>query len=101
MVKRGGFMRDSTKSGEHIFRDAVNQYLSRNLSGDNTPLDLVIRDFERQVISKALLVFNGNQRKVAAVLNMKYTTLNEKVKRLKLVYCKRSSLEIHLNHDEF
>jgi len=47
------------------------------------PLDLndLLQDIERGIIVRALARSRGNQKEAARLLGLKYTTLNEKVKR--------------------
>jgi transcriptional regulator with GAF, ATPase, and Fis domain len=40
--------------------------------------------FEREIITESLKRTNGVQRRAAALLGLKATTLNEKIKRLKI-----------------
>lgn len=54
------------------------------------PLKELISNLERMIIIRALSQFNGNQRKTAQFLGMKYTTLNEKVKRYNIRIQKRA-----------
>jgi transcriptional regulator with GAF, ATPase, and Fis domain len=42
--------------------------------------------FEREIITESLKRANGVQRRAAAILGLKATTLNEKIKRLKIAY---------------
>jgi two-component system response regulator PilR (NtrC family) len=43
-----------------------------------------VRDYERNLIVNALAAAGGHQRRAAAVLGIRPTTLNEKMKRLGL-----------------
>ena len=47
----------------------------------NKPFKDLIDSFERAVLIMVLSRFNGNQRKSATYLGMKFSTLNEKIKR--------------------
>ncbi len=47
-----------------------------------------LEDLERCIILNALTKVNGNQKKAARVLGVKYTTLNEKVKRYNIQFQK-------------
>lgn len=48
------------------------------------PLKDIMSGIERMVIIRVLSHFNGNQRSAAKFLGVKYTTLNEKVKKYNL-----------------
>jgi transcriptional regulator of acetoin/glycerol metabolism len=56
----------------------------------NKPITLkgFINRFERTVIFSVLSRVNGNQKKAAEILGVRYTTLNEKVKRHKIRFHK-------------
>ncbi len=45
-----------------------------------------LEQFEREIIKESLRRVNGVQRRAAALLGLKATTLNEKIKRLKIQY---------------
>jgi len=45
------------------------------------PLKGLMEDIEKTIILKALTRVNGNQKEAAAILGLKYTTLNEKIKK--------------------
>ena len=47
-------------------------------------MKVLIDDLERHLIRRALEMTHGNQRRAAGLLGLKYTTLNEKVRRLGL-----------------
>lgn len=49
--------------------------------GEVIPLKDIIGGMERDIILRTLLKVNGNQRKAARILRLKYTTLNEKIKK--------------------
>lgn len=61
----------------NLFRLFVEYFcMSRTL-----PLRELIGTLEKSIIIRALSKFNGNQKDVAKFLGVKYTTLNEKVKK--------------------
>lgn len=57
------------------------------------PLKAVIGELEKKVIVDILSKVNGNQKNAAKILGMKYTTLNEKVKRYQIRVRKISIIE--------
>jgi len=61
----------------------VKSYLSSNMNRPRIPLKEFIDEFERKIISHALQICMGNQRKAAHLLGVKPTTLGEKLKRMK------------------
>ena len=61
----------------NLFRLFVEYFcMSRTL-----PLKKLIGNLERSIVIRALSKFNGNQKEAAKFLGVKYTTLNEKVKK--------------------
>ena len=48
------------------------------------PLPVLLREYERQLIARALMASDGCQRRAAAALGVLPTTLNMKLKRLGL-----------------
>ena len=55
------------------------------------PLKEMMDSVERNVIMRTLYKVNGNQKKAAKVLGVKYTTLNEKIKRYNIHLRKTAS----------
>jgi DNA-binding protein Fis len=53
-------------------------------------LKALIDEIEKCVIVRVLSQVNGNQKEAAKILGIKYTTLNEKVKRYKIRFPKRT-----------
>ncbi len=82
--------RIDTNADIKIKRDGLINQILMNHYQEESRFDL--RDFmdklERAVLIKALSIFNGNQKDAAAFLDMKYTTLHEKVKRHKINFRK-------------
>jgi DNA-binding NtrC family response regulator len=62
------------------------EFTSPDTTLDNAhrPLKDLVADYERQLITEALVATNGNQRRAAAALGLLPTTLHEKLKRLGL-----------------
>ena len=58
---------------------------------------MIMKELEKVIITKALFVFNGNQRKVATLLRIKHTSLNEKIKRWDIGFKKQTVFENFLN----
>ncbi|CAN5550317.1 hypothetical protein BH10ACI3_BH10ACI3_26460 [soil metagenome] len=50
--------------------------------GDSLDLSEKVREYETKLIRSALVRTRGNQRQAAAMLNLKATTLNAKIKQL-------------------
>ncbi len=55
---------------------------------ETLPLKEFIVNLEKCIILKALSKFNGNQKAAAEFLGIKYTTLNEKIKKYKIDFKK-------------
>jgi len=55
------------------------------------PLKEMMDGLERNLILSALNKVNGNQKKAAKVLGVKYTTLNEKIKKCNIHLRKTAS----------
>jgi len=73
----------------NLFRLFVEYFcMSRTL-----PLKELIGTLERSIIIRTLSKFNGNQKDAAKYLGVKYTTLNEKVKKYNI--CFRKAPDIH------
>lgn len=53
------------------------------------PLKEMMDSVERSVILRTLHKVNGNQKKAAKILGVKYTTLNEKIKRYNILFPKK------------
>jgi len=53
-----------------------------------------LEDLERNIIVKTLTKFNGNQKHTAKYLGLKYTTLNKKVKKHNIHFCKHPIEEL-------
>ena len=66
----------------NLFRLFVEYFcMSRTL-----PLRQLVGTLERSIIIRALSKFNGNQKDAAKFLGVKYTTLNEKVKKYRISF---------------
>jgi DNA-binding NtrC family response regulator len=73
---------DDFSLGEEKFRlNIIKLFIEYFCIKKRVPFKELISSLERMIIIRALSQFNGNQRKTAQFLGMKYTTLNEKVKR--------------------
>ena len=55
---------------------------------DQMPFKEIIEKVEKDIITAALLKTDGNQKQAAEVLRIKYTTLNEKIKRYNIEFQK-------------
>ncbi|MBN1273386.1 MAG: hypothetical protein JXB26_14050 [Candidatus Aminicenantes bacterium] len=52
---------------------------------DKIPLRRLLSSLERRIIIRALGQVNGNQTEAAKILGVKYTTLNEKIKKYGII----------------
>lgn len=73
---------------EEIIRHFVEFYCI----DDNLPLKVIVENMEKAVIMTALSRTNGNQVQAAKSLGIKYTTLNEKVKRYNINFQKKPAI---------
>jgi len=55
---------------------------------ETLPLKEFIMTLEKCIILRALSKFNGNQKEAAKFLGIKYTTLNEKIKKYRIDFRK-------------
>ncbi len=62
----------------------IKNYLLNNCVSSNVPLKNFMREFEREMICRALRVSGGSQRIASFILGLKPTTLNEKIKKFKI-----------------
>lgn len=82
---------DDISLGEEKFRLNIIKLFSEYFCiKKRVPIKELISSLERMIIIRALSHFNGNQRKAAQFLCMKYTTFNEKVKRYNVHFQKRA-----------
>ena len=58
---------------------------------DNIPLKELIEGIEKSVILRTLYRVHGNQKEAAKILGVKYTTLNEKIKKYGIHFRKEPS----------
>ena len=66
-------------------------YIIMNCSKKSIPLKKLMDNLEKLIIDSALQVSRGSQKKAAAILGVKQTSLCEKIKKLKIVKRKKSS----------
>jgi transcriptional regulator with GAF, ATPase, and Fis domain len=76
-IKNSPDKRDEQKKENLIFQILLTYYCMETQLNFKEFFDKL----ERMVIVKTLSIFNGNQKDSAKFLGMKYTTLNEKIKR--------------------
>jgi len=75
--------------GEERFRSNLFRLFVEYFSMSRTlPLKELIGTLEKSIIIRALSKFNGNQKDAAKFLGVKYTTLNEKIKKHHLCFRK-------------
>lgn len=66
-------------------------YIIMNCSKKSIPLKKLMDNLEKLIIDSALQVSRGSQKKAAAILGVKQTSLCEKIKKLKIVKRKKSA----------
>ncbi len=57
---------------------------SEEINGDGIDFNALVNDYETQLILQALFKTNGNKKEAARILNLKRTTLLEKIKKKKI-----------------
>lgn len=68
--------------------DSLNDQDKAALDGNAFDLSQSVREFEIKLIRTALMRTGGNQRRAAAMLGVKPTTLNSKIKHYGIDYMK-------------
>jgi DNA-binding NtrC family response regulator len=82
-------------SSEHrLKRRLVLFFVEYFFNSSNVPLNEFMKIMERNIILRALDKANGDQKKAAEILGVKYTTLNEKIKRYHIRFQKLAVPEI-------
>ncbi len=69
--------------------ELVKNFILKNCISDNEPLKNFIDNIEKDMIDKALKVSAGNQRVASFILGLKPTTLNEKIRKFKIIGYKK------------
>ena len=69
---------------ENSIEILVNYYMRMSLEKEPLPLKDFITSVEKKIIDSALLITLGNQKEASKILKIKYTSLNEKMKRLNI-----------------
>ena len=77
-------LREYRKKKKLFWHFTVNFFMS-----NGTPLKEFIGCMEKNIILRALSRVNGNQKYAAEILGIKYTTLNEKIKKYSIRFQKK------------
>ena len=80
---RVGSLREYRKKRKLFWHFIVNFFMSNGV-----PLKKFIGCMEKNIILRALSRVNGNQKYAAEILGVKYTTLNEKIKKYNIKFFK-------------
>jgi len=85
-----GLLRDAVRTADLALEDnpAFLSFIETICRGDRICLKRLLDTLERTIIIRALNRCRGNQRTAAVHLGLKYTTLNEKVKKHGLRFAK-------------
>lgn len=78
---------------KRLRREALNFFVDYFCLKSGVHLKEFLENLERNIIIKALSRHNGNQKQTAEYLGLKYTTLNEKVKKYHIHFLKQPSQE--------
>ncbi len=68
--------------------EVLNVFIEQFCMKQRIPLSELINILEKTILIKVLASFNGNQKDAAKFLGIKYTTLNEKVKKYNIKFFK-------------
>ena len=77
-----------------IRREAIRLFSEAFYLGQTIPMKTFIESLEKDIIFNMLVKVNGNQKEVARLLGMKYTTLNQKIKKYGINFKKKPFLSI-------
>jgi transcriptional regulator with GAF, ATPase, and Fis domain len=69
---------------EDYIKNLLSLFLERVCINESVPLGVLMNTVERSIIIRTLAIVDGCQKDAAKVLGLKYTTLNEKVKKYKI-----------------
>ncbi len=70
--------------------EALNVFIEQFCMKQRIPLPELMNILEKTILIKVLSSFNGNQKEAAKFLGIKYTTLNEKVKKYNIKFLKNA-----------
>lgn len=70
-------------------KDLLDFFIEYVCLNDRINLKEFLEQLERTILLKILAKFNGNQKATAKFLGIKYTTLNEKVKKYRIHFRKQ------------
>lgn len=85
-------IKDVSFSQREKFTDELLQIIVELICQERVlQLKALIENLEKCIILTTLVRVNGNQREAAKVLGVKYTTLNEKMKRYRIHFQKKFS----------
>lgn len=71
--------------GEDYMKNLFSLFLERVCINESVPLAVLMNTVERSIIIRTLSMVDGSQKEAAKILGLKYTTLNEKVKKYKIL----------------
>ena len=73
--------RNGLYEGEDHMKHLFSLFLERVCIYESVPLGVLMNTVERSIIIRTLSMVNGCQKEAAKILGVKYTTLNEKIKK--------------------
>jgi DNA-binding NtrC family response regulator len=79
-------------------KSLIKNYIFGNLLEVNIPLKEFVNDFEKQIIEYGLLITHGNQKRAAVLLGIKPTTINEKIKKYKILLNNYNNEKVNLTN---
>lgn len=76
-----GVDKNRSSDGEDYMKNLFSLFLERVCINESVPLGVLMNTVERSIIIRTLSMVNGCQKEAAKMLGVKYTTLNEKIKK--------------------
>ena len=92
-TKEYGVDKNRLSEGEDYMKNLFSLFLERVCINESVPLGVLMNTVERSIIIRTLSMVNGSQKDAAKILGLKYTTLNEKIKKYNIQIRK----SVHLN----
>ena len=84
-----------TQPRKRYKNDVLDFFVDYICMNDRIDLKEVLEELERTILIKILSKFNGNQKDAAKFLGIKYTTLNEKVKKYNIHFRKEAVVNFY------
>lgn len=83
---------------KRVKKNALDSFIEHAFMKNGIDLKEFLEELERKLIIKTLAKFNGNQKDSARFLGIKYTTLNEKIRRYNIHFRKEPVIHFYGTH---